>query len=472
MGGAVEPDVRHAGVSAAGADAPDVPAPDAAPSDAAALSTDPRLAAHALLRDVADGALADRAAARRFAGLSSRDRRLATELAYGTLRLRGRLDHELAHRVDRPLTDTEPAVLDWLRLGLYQLREMRVPAHAAVDESVEGVRRTVGPRATGFVNGVLRAAARRDRDSLFPSLEEDPAAHLVTWGSHPEWLVRRWLERWPLEQVVRLVELDDTAPDVTVRLLEGDVEAARRAAAAAGLELEPLEGWPRCARLVSGDPSELLSRVAAVVQDPAASAVVDYVGPTERGPVVDACAAPGGKALALAAASPGARPFVAADVRRDRLGRTVEAAARREIGISCVVMDARRPAVRDAGLVLVDAPCTGTGTLRRRPDARWRVGPGRLEALTRLQRDILDGCAEVVAPGGVLVYATCSLEPEENEEQVDDFLSRHPDFDRVPVAPTDGLPSDVVDDRGDLRVLPWQRSTDGAFASRLRRRAA
>ena len=436
--------------------------------------SDPRLAAWRVLRDVDGGAHADRAARRRFAELDERDRALATRLAYGAVRLRGRLDHELGHFVDRPLPRVEPGALAWLRLGLHQLRELRVPDHAAVDQCVRGARATVGDRVTGFVNGVLRSAARHgDRAALFPDPEADPRAHLVTWGSHPDWLIGRWLERWPLPDVRRLVELDNRPPAVTARLLADAPGAAADRPGEGPPTLEPLEDWPRCARLTAGSPEQLLERLpAAVIQDPAASAVVDYVGDIERAPVLDACAAPGAKALALAWASPEARPFVAADVRPDRLRRTVRADRRVGAGLSPVAMDARRPAVERVGTVLLDAPCTGTGTLRRRPDARWRVGADRLGALVRLQRDMLDAMARVVEPGGRLVYATCSLEPEENEDQVEAFLRRHPDFVRDPRGPTADLPPDVVDRVGDLRVLPWQRETDGAYAARLRRRAA
>lgn len=431
-----------------------------------------RRAAWRVLRDVDSGAHAGRSARRRFASLSPRDRRLATEMAYGVVRLRARLDHELAGVVDRPLDRVEPGVMDWLRLGLYQLRELRVPDHAAVDESVQGARETVGGRVTGFVNGVLRAAARQgDRRGRFPSLEDDPVAHLATWGSHPEWLVRRWIDRWGVETTARLVERDNRPPEVTVRLLDRDLAAARTAAGGTGLEVEPLAAWPGCVVVDGGDPAALLERVPAVAQDPAASAVVDYVGPVPEGPVLDACAAPGGKALALAHGRDDGAPFVAADVSRERLELVRDAATRTGSGLRCLAMDARRPAVAEAELVLVDAPCSGTGTLRRRPDARWRADPGRLETLAALQREILDGCAGAVAPGGLLVYATCSLEPEENEDQVDAFLHRHPEFERA--GPGDGgrLPAGVVDGSGDLRVLPWQRGTDGSYAARLRRRA-
>lgn len=435
---------------------------------------DPRRAAWRVLRDVDRGERADRAAGRRFAGLPPGERPLALALAFGCVRLRARLDHELARFVDRPLEKVEAGVLGWLRLGLYQLRELRIPDHAAVDEAVEGARRTVGRRATGFVNGVLRAAARHgDRAALFPSLEDDPVGYLTTWGSHPAWLVRRWLDRWPPDTVTRLVELDNRPPPVVVRFLDGPPGASEGREESDGFRLEPLEAWPRSAVLAEGEPGDFLGRVsAAVVQDPAASAVVDYVGPAGRGPALDACAAPGGKAVSWAHASPGARPFVAADLRRERLHSVVRAVRRTGVDADCVLMDGRRPAMRRAAAVLLDVPCTGTGTLRRRPDARWRVGPRRLEAVLRLQRELLDGCAEIVEPGGLLAYATCSLEPEENEAQVEAFLGRHPDFEREPPGHDPALPGDVVDDRGDLRVLPWRRGTDGSYAARLRREAA
>lgn len=437
-------------------------------------ASDARLAAFHVLADVREGAFADRSAAERLPALPERDRRLAMELAYGCLRLRGRLDHELSALSDRPTRRIEPTVLDWLRIGLYQLREMRVPAHAAVHEAVEGVRATVGRRATGFVNGVLRAAGRvEDREALFPRLGDDPEGHLSTWGSHPAWLVRRWLGRWSVEDVARLVELDNTPPRVTARLLDEGEGAAPAPEPEADVVTEPLEGWPRMVRLVRGDPASFLRAVPAVVQDPAASAVVDYVGPPGPGTFVDLCSAPGGKGVALAHARPrGAGPSVAADVDPGRLRSVREAARRTGTELAPVVMDGRRPAVRGASTVLADVPCTGTGTLRRRPDARWRIDERRLAAMTALQEELVEACAGLVEPGGLLVYATCSLEPEENEDRVREFLDRHADFAREAAPADPGLPGGVLDAEGQLRVLPWRTGTDGSFAARLRRRAA
>lgn len=432
--------------------------------------SEPRRAAFLVLRDVRSGAFADRAAERRFAQLDRRDRSLATELAYGCVRLRARLDHELAHFVDRRLDGVEPEVHDWLRLGLYQLRELRVPAHAAVDEAVRGVRRSVGARATGFVNGVLRSAGRhRDRSALFPSPDEDPVGHFTTFGSHPRWLVERWLDRWGPERVARLVELDNTPPPVTLRILEGDAAEAIEEIDGAGGRLRPLEAWPRCVELESGDPREVLRDVPSVVQDPAASAVVDYVGPPEPGPALDACSAPGGKAMGLVFLGSEGRPFVAGDASTARLADVRSAARRTGAPVALVAMDGRRAAVSGLRTLLLDVPCTGTGTLRRRPDARWRATPGRLEALVRRQRELLDACADRVAPGGLLVYATCSLEPEENEEQVKAFLERRPDYRREPPPSTDDVPGDVLRPDGTLEVLPWTHGTDGSYAVRMRR---
>ena len=430
-----------------------------------------RAAAFRVLEDVRGGAHADRSAAERLSGLDGRDRGLARELAYGVIRLRGRLDHELARHVDRPLDELDPGVLDWLRLGLYQCRETRIPDHAAVNEAVEGARRTEGKHVTGLVNAVLRSALRAGPPEP-PALDEDPVGLLTGRGSHPAWLVRRWLERWPAEDVERLVEQNNRPPEITGRVLDGDVAAARAALEETGVEIRPLEEWSGGFRLVEGDPEELLARLPrAVIQDPASFSVVDYVGRAPRAPVADLCAAPGTKCVGLAARREPGTLQVCGDADRGRLEAVGRAAGRVGADVELLAADARRPGLREesVGTMLLDVPCTGTGTLGRRPGLRWRQGPGRLESLVRLQEEILEGAAPSVESGGLLVYSTCSLEPEENEEQVERFLERHPEFRREEPEGETGLPPGVLDDRGDLRVLPWHRGTDGSYAARLRR---
>ncbi len=420
----------------------------------------PRVAAYGVLRDVSDGAYADRSAAIRFEALSPADRRLAQQLAFGAIRLQGRLDVELVALADRPLNRLDPAVLDALRLGLFQIRETRIPAHAAVSATLDAVRGMVSAGARGLLNAVLRRASREGlNEQLFPTLETNPLGHLVAWGSHPEWLVRRWLERWPLAEVLRLVENDNRPPSVTLRLLDGPVsEDEWERLASVGLER--VEGHPRIARLIQGTPRHAMREAHAIVQDPAASSVVDYVSKSLEGPVLDACAAPGGKTLGLWFASR-ARPIIAADVQFERLGQVRRGAAAVGAEPLMLVMDARFPAARAAQSVILDVPCSGTGVFRRRPDARWRATAGKLEALVLRQRELLESAAAVVEPGGLLVYATCSLEPEENEQQVDGFLARHQEFERD---------ADGCADGKDLFIAPWKDETDGAFASRLRKR--
>lgn len=431
-------------------------------------ATDPRLAAFHVLCDVEGGVFASHAAARRLAGLQTADRGLALELAYGAIRLRSRLDAELAFLTDRPLERLEARVLQWLRLGLYQVRETRVPDHAAVHESVRGVKRTVGPRASGLVNAVLRRAVREGvQPGAFPDPDRDPEGYLSTWGSHPRWLVRRWLTRWPLATVRHLVENDNRAPPVTVRILDAPVSEGE-ITPVEGVRLVAEAGWRSMFRLEEGQPDTVVRSLPAVVQDPAAAAVVDYVGDRFAGPVVDACAAPGGKAIGLAWRLPGAQPFVAADVSGRRLELLREPIGRLGLDVCLLQADARAPAVGRARTIVLDAPCTGTGVLRRRPDARWRVDQARLDSLVELQRELLDAAAARLEPGGLLVYATCSLEREENEAQVDAFLSRHGEYRREAPDPA-WVREGATDASGDLRILPWMWGTDGAFASRLRR---
>lgn len=427
-----------------------------------------RVAALDVLRAVRGGELADRALARALQPLAQRDRPWTQELIYGTLRLRARLDHGLAPLVRRGLHRLEPDVLDVLRLGAYQLLEMgSVPAYAAVSQAVELAKRASGRGAGGLVNGVLHALAR-GQGADFPSFERDPVEHLVTWGSHPRWLVERWLSRFGAAETHALVEANNRRPELYIRpigLTPGD--AADRLAAV-GIVSERVDVAPEALRIVPpAGAAETLAAVPAMVQDPAAGLVVRYAAAPAGARVADLCAAPGGKALAL---TERASYLVAADLSFERLQRVRENAqrVRRSTRIGLAVANARWPPIRPVDMVLLDVPCTGTGTLRRHPDGKWRLRPADLPALGTLQRELLEAAASRVVPGGLLVYSTCSLEPEENEEQVDAFLERHPEYE--PVQPR-GVPSEVLDAAGQLYVLPQRAGVDGAFAARLRRRS-
>lgn len=416
------------------------------------------------------GAFADHAFDSVAARLGEKDRALAHELAYGVLRLRARLDLVLRARLRRGLERLHPDVLDTLRLGLYQLLELdRVPAYAVVDDAVQMAHRVAGAWAAGLVNAVLRGVIR-DGPHVEPAkdLERDPAAHLATWGSHPRWLIERWLQRWSVGEVRALVEADNRRPSVYLTPLGMSQEECLRRLREADCAAEPGPLARATVEIDPGDVARALAAVPAVVQDPAAALVVDYAEVPPGARVADLCAAPGGKALRLAGS--GCR-VLACDRSRRRLARVAANLARFSgLEVALVCADAARPPVRGLDAVLLDVPCTGTGTFRRRPDARWRVSPRDLQALVVLQRELLAAGAEAVRPGGLVVYATCSLEPEENERQVTEFLKGRPDYHLEP--PSGALPDGLLTSRGELYVLPQRWGTDGAYAARLRRRGA
>jgi 16S rRNA (cytosine967-C5)-methyltransferase len=422
--------------------------------------------------------LAGRAFESAAARLDARDRAWTQELVFGTLRLRARLDHRLASLSSRPLARLDADILDILRLGAYQLSEMGgVPSYAATSQAVELARRAGHRGAAGFVNGVLQSLRRAGEPSTFPDFDADPAGWLSTWGSHPGWLVERWLARYGPAEARGLVDANNERPELYLRAL-GEVQQVRELLAAAGVRTEPVVDAPASLRVVEGSVADALAAAPVIVQDPAAGLVATYVAAAEGARIVDLAAAPGGKALALAAAGTEPRIVAAADVSRSRLARLQEnvvrlAAApvpadmpRRALPVALVVADGRQPPFRPVDVVLLDAPCTGTGTLRRHPDGRWRIGPSDLAALVVLQRALLDAAAGLVAAGGLLVYSTCSLEPEENEEQVESFLDRHIEFE-IEAGPD--LGGGFVRADGTLAVLPHEHGWDGAYAARLRR---
>lgn len=415
-------------------------------------------------------------------GLSPQDQALARELAFGVTRLRGRLDYRLSTRVDRGLEALHATVLNVLRLATYELFEMGgVPAYATVSQGVEAVRAAGQPRAAGFVNAVLRrmaddaeatrGASGRDVAGRgvsggegFPTLRDDPAGHLATWGSHPRWLVERWRARWPATDVARLVAVDNQVPPLTLVPIDPDVDRAIERWQQAGFEARVAGAGSGAVEVIGASPVQAMQTVPSFVQDPAAAWVGAYAGVPQGARAADLCAAPGGKAMYLARS---AAWVVAADPSAKRLALVAQNRDRTGLPLHLVQADAAHVALRDLDVVLVDAPCTGTGTLRRHPDARWRLTPDAPAHMAGIQLRLLRGAADAVAPGGLLVYSTCTLESEENDAVVEAFLAERDDFEVEP-------PTSVrapIDEKGYLRVLPQQTGTDGAFAARLRRRS-
>ncbi len=421
-----------------------------------------RRAAYDILRAVDAGVPFDQALDRCLGALEDADRRLAHELAAGVLRRRTDLDARLQPLVHRGWSSVGPELRDVLRLGAYQLTALdRVPLHAAVSTTVELARATGGERAARFTNAVLRGVGGR---AAPPAAALDPAAHLASRASHPEWLVRRWLARVGEEETRALLEWNNRRPSLVLqparlpleelqRLLWSGGVGVTRAPHDAGLIVEPCR------------PADLpgYAEGAFIVQDSAQALVARFAGCPPGALVYDACAAPGGKAIALGRV---AGRVLAGELRRSRARRLAENLRRAGGGREQVIVaSALAPPCRAVDLALLDAPCLGTGTLARHPDARWRVGPDALARLAAEQARLLDTVAAVVRPGGWLVYATCSLEPEENEAQVNGFLARHTHFRRDPIP----MPEELLSPAGDLVLLPQRHGTDGAYAARLRR---
>lgn len=424
-----------------------------------------RIAAHRAVRRVHDGgAWAAPAvdAALREADLDARDRAFAANLAYETLRWEGTLDWVLAQVTSRPLEQVEPAVLDCLRLGAWQLLRGRMPDRAAVGTAVDVARAEVGTRVSGFVNGVLRGLARR-RDTLpWPSESTDAGLGLAL--GYPAWVVAAARERFG-DRARAVLEAGNVSPGVTLRAV-GDRDALLAELAQAGVTAEPGVHAPEGVRAPGADPGRLaaVAEGRAVVQDEASMLVVRALG-EGAGLALDACAAPGGKTTHLAQLGWG---VVAADVHAGRARMVADLAARTGCEVGVVAADAALPPF-PAGCfdaALVDVPCTGLGTVRRRPELRWRRTAADPARLADLQLAILLATAQRVRPGGRLVYSACTWTQAETDEVVRRALAVAGDLLEVE-APmlAAGTPT-----RHGRQLAPDADGVDGMFVAALRRR--
>jgi 16S rRNA (cytosine967-C5)-methyltransferase len=403
--------------------------------------------------------------------LEERDAAFATQLAYGTLRAQGTLDAVLGRLVDRPLDELDPRVLDLLRLGAYQLIDLRVPSHAAVDTTVDLTRAIVGTGASGLVNAVLRkVAVGGDRQQWLAELDGDAGERLALATNHPRWIVEAWRDALGGDAELEAALLaDDAAPEVHL--------VARRLDRAALLEEsggDPGPWSPFAVRLHGGDPGRLPSIRSgkAAVQDEGSQlaglllARAPLDGPDTAW--LDMCAGPGGKAGLLAAVRPEGVRLIAAD-RAPHRADLVRQALAGEDDVEVLAADGREPpwAPGSFDRVLLDAPCTGLGALRRRPEVRWRRTADDVAPLAELQTALLDSALESVRVGGVVAYVTCSPHAAETVAIVDAAAGRD-DVEVLPVAPL--FPEIPGIGRGDYGQLwPHRHGTDAMFMALLRR---
>ncbi|MDQ1662998.1 MAG: rRNA (cytosine967-C5)-methyltransferase [Blastococcus sp.] len=403
--------------------------------------------------------------------LDDRDAAFTTQLAYGALRAQGTLDAVLAPLVSRPLAELDPRVLDLLRLGAYQLIDLRVPSHAAVDTTVDLTRAIVGTGASGLVNAVLRkVAAGGDRGQWLAGMDGDESRRLALATNHPRWIVEAWREALGDEvELEAALRADDAAPDV--HLVARRMDRAELAEESGG---EPGPWSPYAVRLHGGDPGRLASVRSgrAAVQDEGSQLAALLLS---RAPLdgpdaawLDMCAGPGGKAGLLAAVRPEGVRLTAAD-RAPHRADLVRTSLAGEDDVEVLTADGTEPpwAPGSFDRVLLDAPCTGLGALRRRPEVRWRRTPDDVGPLVELQTALLDSALAAVRVGGVVAYVTCSPHTAETVAVVDAVAERV-GVEVVPVAPLFPEVPDMA--RGDYGQLwPHRHGTDAMFMALVRR---
>ena len=413
--------------------------------------------------------------ARRDTDVDPREERQATDYVAGVTRWRRRFDFILSQFYRGDFEGMESTLKQILRIGLYDLLILDTPPHAALNEAVELAKQMVRPGAGGLVNGILRNVVRQ-RNGLPEPETNDLAERLAITHSHPTWLVRRWLELFGPGDTTALLIWNNTRPTYGVRVntLKTSMADFQERLDALGVDWEPspyLDDFVRAQGLQPLLREGLLDEGLCAVQDESAGLVVRLLDPQPGETVVDACAAPGGKSIYAAERMANQGRVLAFDIHEGRLQMVLDAA--RDQGIDIVetaagdlrnLVQAALPPQADR--VLVDAPCSGLGVLAKRADLRWNRSPEQIDDLATLQDELLDAAAQFVRPGGLLVYSTCTIDPEENHARIAAFLNRHPDF-QVESA-TGFVPEDCVSPEGYLVTLPHLHHMDGAFGVRLR----
>jgi 16S rRNA (cytosine967-C5)-methyltransferase len=440
--------------------------------------TNPRQLAFIALKEVHKGAYADVALDRvlqKFQ-LPDNDRRLMTELVYGSLRRQRTLDTLIDKLARKKAHQQPPELRTILHLGFYQLRyQEKIPVSAAVNTTVELAKENGFSGLTGFVNGLLRQYLRLIENSSEPlKLPENPVERLGISHSFPDWIIEAWLEQLGFEETERLCAWMNQTPtiDLRVNILRSSLEEVESAFKSAGVLVRPIPYLPQGLRLISSTgPIQNWPGFREgwwTVQDSSAQLVGHLLDPQPGNVVIDVCAAPGGKTTHIAELMGDNGKIWACDKTASRLRKLKENAQR--LHLECIEIctgDSRNLTQfhNIADCVLLDAPCSGLGTMHRHADARWRQTPSSVQELSQLQKELISHTANFIKAGGVLVYATCTLHPMENEEVISEFLAVNPHWQ------IESPGSDLVDiaSPGWLKVWPHQRDMDGFFMVRLRK---
>jgi len=406
--------------------------------------------------------------------LQENDLRLATELVFGTLRQQLFLDHVLASCSAKALTRLDAEVLAALRLGAYQILFLqRVPGHAAVYESVELVKSARLSSAAGFVNAVLRKVASSDPEKTRNAFDEPTASAISVRYSHPEWLVERWLARFGQEKLIQMLEHNNRAPRVYFRINSPDLtyEALVSALARQTVRFKTHALSGGILEVTDGNLRETaLFRDRRIAIQDAASQLIPHLLDLKPSDVcLDLCAGVGGKTSQIACLKGSPSAVVALDLHWHRLQVARRLHSQNWKNLRWVACDATLPLpfLKQFHKILVDAPCSGTGTLQRHPEIRWRLRPEQIQEFPQLQLALLERAFQHLQEGGTLVYSTCSLESEENEGVLHSFLKDHPGASLV--VPESPLTQGLMSPAKFLRLFPPETETDGFFAAVIRK---
>ncbi len=408
--------------------------------------------------------------------LNPPDKRLLTELVHGVLRNQSKLDWVLTGFYHGQYSKVAPNVRSALRVALYQILFLtRIPHHAAVNEAVEFVKKYRGQRLADTMNGLLRNIARNVDNIRYPLASADEIQYLAVVHSHPTWLIKRWHARYGFEETESLCKANNMRPFLTMRPnpLKGDYQNFVNQLVEVGIDYRRcfyMRDYLTVRNLPNIKQSALFTEGLFSIQDESAGLVGELLAPKPGETMIDLCSAPGGKAMHAGELMNNEGRIIAIDKYETRLNLVRQAAERTGISILEVLEgDAAEIALEPADKVLVDAPCSGLGVLSKKPDIKWKRDPDDIKKLVAIQRAIIENAAKLVRPGGVLVYSTCTVEPEENHDIVFDFLKAHPEFtvDRA----EQYLPPRVVDEHGFLATYPQRHRMDGAFGARLVREA-
>lgn len=417
--------------------------------------------------------------------LIAADRALTTELVYGTVKYKLKLDWVIGQLVKKAAKlETKARIL--LRMGFYQLLFLeRVPPSAATNETVKLAKKYSHAGVAALVNGVLRAYLRAPEQVRWPDREDDPAAYLATVYSHPVWLAARWLERYGWDNTIKMCEFNNRPADLWIRAntLRTDAETLAGRLSREGCVVEKSARLPEGMALKAAPAVPRLSSFREglfTVQDESSMLASHALKPSPGGLVLDLCAGPGGKTTHLAELMKNQGLILACDVHEHRLKLVEENAHRLGIGIiKTLLQDATRLDREHGGkfdLILVDAPCSGLGVLRRRPDARWRKEEKDIKALAALQKEILENALLALKPGGRLVYSTCTTEPEENDGVVRAIKELHPEIESYDLTPNMPYQAQSAAEaqawrEGWRQYLPFSDGMDGFYIAGLKKKA-